>query len=59
MQNNLFNDALEKKIFWLEKRIASAQRDLWLFKTMIEMTQGNQSTSSPRKKAQQIDMFAG
>jgi hypothetical protein len=58
MQSNKFNEALEKKIFWLEKRIGMAQRDLWLFKTMVEVTQG-QDVQKKIKKVQQLDFLAG
>ncbi len=58
MESNKFNEALEKKIYWLEKRIAMAQRDLWLFKTMVQITHG---TPMQRKKLppKQLELFTG
>lgn len=58
MQNKTFNDALERKIYWLEKRIAMAQRDLWLFKTMVELTNGTSMQKKP-KKTVQLELFTG
>lgn len=56
MQSKTFNDALERKIYWLEKRIGMAQRDLWLFKTMVEVA----NQQKPRKKKlEQLELFTG
>lgn len=56
MQNNTLYEVLEKKMYWAERRLAMAERDVWVFRAALEMaTKKNQKPI--RKKIQQLDMF--
>lgn len=58
MQNEELTKALIKKIYWLEKRIASAQSDVWLFKQLLENDKGNKPLKKSQK-VEQLQLFTG
>lgn len=52
--NTHFHEALEKKLYWAERRLRIAQKDLWMYKTMIA-----ELGIKPKKKIEQLEMFTG
>lgn len=51
--NPLFYELLERKLFLAEKRLRIEQKNIWLYKTMLE-----QLGHRP-KSVQQLEMFTG
>lgn len=52
--NTQFQEALSKKIYWAERRLRIAQKDLWIYKSMWE-----QLGYKEKKKVEQLEMFTG
>ena len=55
MQNNTLYEVLEKKMYWAERRLAMAQRDVWVFRAALAM-----ASAKPRnfkRKVEQLEMF--
>jgi len=56
MQNNTLYEVLEKKMYWAERRLAMAQRDVWVFRAALEMAETKKMIPTKRK-IEQLEMF--
>ena len=57
MENNTLYEVLEKKMYWAERRLAMAQRDVWVFREALQMAGNKKKMISPKRKIEQLEMF--
>lgn len=59
MKNKTLYENLEHKLYWAEKRLAIAQKDVWTFKQALEKLPKSTRGITRTKKVEQLDLFAG
>ncbi len=57
MKNNSLYEILEKKMYWAERRLAMAQRDVWVFRAALDMADEKPKLRPLKRKVEQLEMF--
>ena len=58
MQQDLFDETLEKKIHRMEKWINRLQKEVWFLKEVYALAQRRTPILQTSKKVEQLDIFA-
>ncbi len=59
MKKNTLYENLEHKLYWAEKRLALAERDVWTFRQALQKLPKSARANTRMKKVEQLDLFAG